>query len=85
MRCFFMQGGHIAAVELLENAADDDAAIRQSRAMFVSRIRLGFDGFEVWDRARRVYRYPEPDESDPPAGTDGDHPADGARSQGARR
>jgi hypothetical protein len=68
MRCFFMQAGHIAAVELLENISGDEAAIARCRSLFVTRVRLGYDGFELWDRARRVYCYPEPCEDTPPSG-----------------
>lgn len=58
MRCYFVRGGHIVGVETL-SAATDDALIAQSRTLFEAR-KNAFDGFEVWDRARFVYRYPEP-------------------------
>lgn len=80
MRCFFMQAGHIAAAELPDNALEDDAVVRQSRALFVSRIRVGFDGFEVWNRARRICRHPEADEYGAfSPGTGGGHPAGSTR------
>jgi hypothetical protein len=51
-----MRRGHIGAVEVL-CAGADDALIEQSRALFEKR-RKESHGFEVWDRARLVYRYP---------------------------
>jgi hypothetical protein len=57
MRCYFMHNGHIAAVEVLTPASDEDA-IKQSAALF--RERSGrFDGFELWDRDRFVHRHPD--------------------------
>jgi hypothetical protein len=56
MRCYFMSNGHIAGVEVLTVASDDDA-IKQARALFQERSQQ-FAGFEVWDRSRPVYRYP---------------------------
>ncbi|GEM_PF-1828621 len=56
MRCYFMRGGHIAAVELVTDDSDE-AAINQGKALFEQR-RQEFAGFEVWDRERFVYRHP---------------------------
>jgi hypothetical protein len=56
-RCYLFRRGHIAAVEILD-AGSDDAVIRQARAVFAKR-KNEFDGFEVWDRTRFVYRLPE--------------------------
>jgi hypothetical protein len=61
MRCYFMRDGHIAAVEILPDASSDGDAIKQACMLFVSRLRDSFDGFELWDQARKVYCYPEPD------------------------
>ena len=36
MRCYFMRGGHIAAIELL-NAKSDEEAIQQCQALFEER------------------------------------------------
>ena len=58
MRCYFMKGGHIAAVELLDGKPDDDSAIDMARALFNARSREHFDGFEIWDGKRVVFRYP---------------------------
>ena len=59
MRCYFMRDGHIAAVELLSDASDA-AAIAQALVLFKER-QDKFAGFEVWDRARFVYRFPADD------------------------
>lgn len=56
MRCYFMRNGHIGAVELLTDSSDA-AAIEQAQALFEQR-KDKFAGFEVWDRARFVHRYP---------------------------
>ena len=51
MRCYFVQGGHIAGVEVLELYASDADAIQQATLLF--REREGsFEGFEVWDLVR---------------------------------
>lgn len=62
MRCYFMRDGHNAAVEVLRSATDDQAAIQEARALFAAR-RDRFSGFEVWDRARFLYRYPAADQA----------------------
>ena len=59
MRCYFMKGGHIAAVEFLPRDADDAAAILAGKKLFQARSRDRFDGFEIWDQKRLVFRYPE--------------------------
>jgi len=55
MRCYLMNDGHIDAVELLENPPDDADAIREATAIFIGRTGA-FDGFEVWDEARLVFK-----------------------------
>ena len=50
MRCYFMRGGHIEAVEELPGLADEEA-IAKAHALFSER-RHFFEGFELWDRAR---------------------------------
>ena len=57
MRCYLMIKGHIAAVEFL-GGGPDEHLIEQAQAHFTRRQEEGFDGFEVWDRARRVYGWP---------------------------
>jgi hypothetical protein len=60
MRCFFKRGGHIAAVEVLPGLNDAEA-VEKSREMFEARKReAGYEGFEVWDRARMVIQHPPP-------------------------
>lgn len=55
MRCYFLRGGHIAAVEVLADTSDA-AAITQAKSLFEERAKE-FESFEVWDRARFVYRH----------------------------
>jgi hypothetical protein len=57
MRCYFLRDGHIAGIEILPRGLSDEDAI--ARAHILSSKRIGpFDGFEVWDRARFVFRHP---------------------------
>jgi hypothetical protein len=79
MRCYLMKGGHIAAVEILENCPDDYSAIRAASECFFKREREGFEGFELWDRQRLVHRYPDPDN------LEGGHSGNGAMNGGASR
>jgi hypothetical protein len=58
VRCYFMRNGHIGAVEVLTDASDE-VAIKKAEALFEKRSK-DFEGFEVWDRARFVYRHPLP-------------------------
>jgi len=62
MRCYFMEKGHISAVEIL-TPGEDASLIEQSKAAFDRHPRKAhFQGFEVWDGTRCLYRFPE-DES----------------------
>lgn len=54
MRCYFMRSGHIVAVEFL-TPGSDESLIDQAKEHFRKRSAERLDGFEVWDRARRVY------------------------------
>jgi hypothetical protein len=57
MLCYFLRDGHIAGVEMLPLGLSDEDAI--TRAHTLSSKRKGpFDGFEVWDRSRFVFRLP---------------------------
>jgi hypothetical protein len=59
MRCYLMRGGHIASVEFLQEGPDA-VLIKQSHTHFEARkLETPFDGFEVWDGARRVYTHPD--------------------------
>jgi hypothetical protein len=56
-----MKRGHIAAVELLSSKTDQER-IAEARELFIMKgLPRGAEGFEVWDQARFVYRYPETD------------------------
>jgi hypothetical protein len=61
MRCYFMKGGRIAAVELLSETSDEGRIREAGRLFVVKGLPRGAEGFEVWDRDRFVYRYPEED------------------------
>jgi len=61
MRCYFMKKGYISAVEVLEDGIGDVAAIKEGGNLFLARIRDGIEGFEICDRDRVVFRYPEDD------------------------
>ena len=54
MRCYFLSGGHIAAVEELTGLSDDQA-VAKAYQLFAERVAF-YEGFEVWDRARIVVR-----------------------------
>jgi hypothetical protein len=57
MRCYFLNDGHIAGVEMLPPGLSDKEA--SARAHLLSLKRKGpFDGFEVWHRGRCVVRFP---------------------------
>ena len=59
MRCYLMRNGHIAAVEILRET-DDAKRIIEAKTFFVADgDKHKADGFEVWDGARFVYRFPE--------------------------
>lgn len=61
MRCYFLDKGHIVAVEVLTVASDADA-IKQAEGLFQERAGR-FVGFEVWDRGWFVYRYSDDEDS----------------------
>jgi hypothetical protein len=56
MRCYFMRGGHIEAVEELPGLADEEA-IAKAHALFSERKDV-FEGFELWDGARVLTGHP---------------------------
>ena len=60
MRCYFLRGGHIEAVEELTGLSDDEA-VAKAHILFSERSDL-FDGFEVWDRRRVIIRRPPIDQ-----------------------
>jgi hypothetical protein len=57
MRCYFMRGGRIEAVEELAGLSDDQA-IAKAHALFSER-KQKFEGFELWNRTRVIIRHPE--------------------------
>jgi hypothetical protein len=63
MRCYFVRAGHIAAVEMLTGLSDKDA-IAKAHSLFSER-KTQFDGFEVWDQTRFLFRHPDPDAAEP--------------------
>jgi hypothetical protein len=68
MRCYFLRGGRIAGVEILPSDLSDEDAIARAHAL-ASKRKGPFEGFEVWDRARFVFRHTWSDETvatDPP-------------------
>jgi hypothetical protein len=58
MRCYFMRGGRIEAVEELIGLSDEQA-IAKAHALFSER-KHKFEGFELWNRTRVIVRHPEP-------------------------
>jgi hypothetical protein len=58
VRCYLTRDGHIVAVEMLDKASDDEAALLHATAIFVARMGE-FEGFEIWDGSRVVYRFPD--------------------------
>lgn len=62
MRCYFMRAGRIAGVTFLKSGSDD-ALIQQAKQAFEEAANQVFDGFEVWDGNRFVYRSDRPDGS----------------------
>jgi hypothetical protein len=60
MRCYFMRGGHIAAVEILDVKSDEEA-VEKCAALFEER-KSRFEGFEVWDRTRKIAEGPPREE-----------------------
>jgi hypothetical protein len=57
MRCYFIKGGHIQAVEELPGLSDEQA-VEKSHRLFAAKPEGRFDGFEVWERARVVLQWP---------------------------
>jgi hypothetical protein len=56
MRCYFMRGGRIEAVEELIGLSDEQA-IAKAHALFSER-KHKFEGFELWNRTRVIVRHP---------------------------
>ena len=67
MRYYFMRGGRIEGVTFLKSGPDDALLIKEARNVFEQHAGQHFDGFEVWDGTRFVYRS---DAKSPPSGTE---------------
>lgn len=58
MRCYLLKGGHIVAVEMLEDS-DDATCLKQAEELFALKGgHLEAEGYEVWDGRRFVFRFP---------------------------
>ncbi len=66
MRCYFLRGGHILAVEELTGLSDKEA-IEKAHVLFSERENP-VGAFEVWDQTRVIIRHPLAQE---PAGAGG--------------
>ena len=67
MRCYFMRSGRIEGVTLLKSGPDA-ALVEEAKSVFAQQAGQQFDGFEVWDGTRFVYRS---DALSTPRGTEG--------------
>ena len=67
MRCYFMRSGRIEGVTFLRSGPDD-ALIEEAKSAFAQQVDQQFDGFEVWDGTRFVYRS---EASSTPSGPEG--------------
>jgi hypothetical protein len=56
MRCYFLRGGHIVAVEELTGLSDKEAIVK-AQALFSERENA-VGAFEVWDQTRVINRHP---------------------------
>ena len=56
MRLCFMRGTSIASVKHLKRGSDDEV-VKQALVAFDREAKWAYDGFEVWDGKRFVYRY----------------------------
>ena len=57
MWCYFLLHGHVAGVEVLPLGLSDEDAIARAHIL-LSKRKGAFDGLEVWDGARFVFRQP---------------------------
>ena len=55
MRCYFLRGGHIIAVEELTDLSDKEA-IAKAQVLFSER-ETPVGAFEVWDQTRIIIRH----------------------------
>ena len=57
MRCYFLRGGHIVAVEELTGLSDEEAIVKAEVLFSECEIPV-MGGFEVWDQTRVIVRHP---------------------------
>ena len=57
MQCYFLRDGRLAGIEMLPLGLSDEDAIAMAHTLSSNR-KGPCDGFEVWDRARFVFRLP---------------------------
>ena len=58
MRCYFIRGGHIVAVEELLGFTEEEA-VRKAKFYFLQH-KIEHEGYEVWNRDRLVAKYTKP-------------------------
>jgi hypothetical protein len=59
-RCYLTNNGKIETVETLD-VATDEQAVREAEKVFRDREQQ-YSGFEVWQRARFIHRFPPGEE-----------------------
>jgi hypothetical protein len=56
MRCYFIKRGRIAGMEALAEGLSDAEAIKEAHELFWNFPDKTYDGFEIWDELRKVFR-----------------------------
>jgi hypothetical protein len=74
MRCYFMRSGRIVDVEILSGLSDDEA-VAKAKLLFSERP-TPTDGFEVWDRARIIFKHQSESDANGRSGLGVSGPAD---------
>ena len=59
MRCFFIKDGHVTGVHFLDKDTDVGLLAQAQKAFFTRVGHSSLDGFEIWEGARFVARFPE--------------------------
>ena len=67
MRCYFSACRPHRGRRDAEAGLSDKDAIAKAHSLFSER-KTQFDGFEVWDQTRFLFRHPDPDASTPQPG-----------------
>ena len=68
MRCYFMRSGRVQGITFLKSGLDDARMVEEARSVFEQHAGQQFDGFEVWEGTRLLYRS---DVATTPSGTSG--------------